>query len=154
MSELDTVDRKIIKTVLRDGRITNAALSEAVGLSPTPCLRRVRALEDRGIITGYAARVSEAALGFPVSAFVSVKLTRQTDEELRLFEDAVRDCAEVVECYLMTGQRDYMMRVVARGLSDYERFLTETLTRIPCVASIESSLALRTVKSGSVLPLE
>ena len=153
MLDLDAIDRKIIEAVSMDGRITNAALSELVGLSPTPCLRRVRRLEDEGAIDGYAARVSEEALGFPVSAFVSVKLSRQTDEELKQFEAAIRNCAEVMECYLMTGQRDYMMRVVARGLSDYERFLTETLTRIPCVASIESSLALRTVKSGSVLPL-
>tara|TARA_R110002110_G_scaffold415622_1_gene652516 strand:- start:534 stop:995 length:462 start_codon:yes stop_codon:yes gene_type:complete len=150
---LDNIDKNIIRALQGDGRLSNQELSERVGLSPSPCLRRLRALESAGVIEGYAAKVSQNAVGLPVSVFVSVKLEHQVEEQLDRFEATLRDCPEVLECYLMTGPRDYLLRIVARDLADYERFLKETLTRIPGVASIESSFALRQVKASASLPL-
>lgn len=149
---LDAIDRAIVDRLRQDGRISNQALADAVGLSPSPCLRRVRHLEDAGVITGYAARIDEAALGLAVSVFVSVKLERQVEDALARFEHAVAGRPEVVDCWLMTGSQDYLLRVVAPNLAAYERFLTEALTRIPGVASIESSLSLRRVKDAGVAP--
>lgn len=151
--KLDNIDKNIIRALQGDGRLSNQELSERVGLSPSPCLRRLRALESAGVIEGYAAKVSQNAVGLPVSVFVSVKLEHQVEEQLDRFEATLRDCPEVLECYLMTGPRDYLLRIVARDLADYERFLKETLTRIPGVASIESSFALRQVKASAALPL-
>ncbi|MEQ8708917.1 MAG: Lrp/AsnC family transcriptional regulator [Rhodospirillales bacterium] len=151
--KLDNIDKNIIRALQGDGRLSNQELSERVGLSPSPCLRRLRALESAGVIEGYAAKVSQNAVGLPVSVFVSVKLEHQVEEQLDRFEATLRECPEVLECYLMTGPRDYLLRIVARDLADYERFLKETLTRIPGVASIESSFALRQVKASAVLPL-
>jgi Lrp/AsnC family leucine-responsive transcriptional regulator len=151
--ELDAIDRNIIRALQENGRLSNQELSERVGLSPSPCLRRLRALENAGVIEGYAARVSQNAVGLPVSVFVSVKLEHQIEEQLDRFEATLSKCPEVLECYLMTGPRDYLLRIVARDLADYERFLKETLTRIPGVASIESSFALRQVKASAVMPI-
>ncbi|MRG73470.1 winged helix-turn-helix transcriptional regulator [Alphaproteobacteria bacterium HT1-32] len=151
--KLDNIDKNIIRALQGDGRLSNQELSERVGLSPSPCLRRLRALESAGVIEGYAAKVSQNAVGLPVSVFVSVKLEHQVEEQLDRFEATLRECPEVLECYLMTGPRDYLLRIVARDLADYERFLKETLTRIPGVASIESSFALRQVKASAALPL-
>ncbi len=150
---LDAIDKNIVRALQENGRLSNQELSERVGLSPSPCLRRLRALETAGVIEGYAARVSQNAVGLPVSVFVSVKLEHQIEEQLDRFEATLRTCPEVLECYLMTGPRDYLLRIVARDLADYERFLKETLTRIPGVASIESSFALRQVKASAVLPI-
>lgn len=119
-----------------------------------PCLRRLRRLEEEGVIRGYAALVDQKKVGLPISVFVSIKLEKQREEELARFEDAVRRCPEVVECYLMTGPRDYLLRVVARDLADFERIIKETLTRIEGVASIESSFALTQVKHSMSLPLD
>jgi Lrp/AsnC family leucine-responsive transcriptional regulator len=151
--ELDAIDRRILGALQTDARASNVALAEKVGLSQSPCLRRVRLLEEAGVIRGYAALVDQRRVGLPVSVFVSVKLDRQREEQLARFEDAVRRCPEVLECYLMTGPRDYLLRVVARDLADYERFLKETLTRIDGVASIESSFALAQVKHTNALPI-
>ncbi|MEQ9328611.1 MAG: Lrp/AsnC family transcriptional regulator [Rhodospirillales bacterium] len=151
--ELDAIDKNIVRALQENGRLSNQELSERVGLSPSPCLRRLRALENAGVIEGYAARVSQNAVGLPVSVFVSVKLEHQIEEQLDRFEATLRTCPEVLECYLMTGPRDYLLRIVARDLADYERFLKETLTRIPGVASIESSFALRQVKASAALPI-
>lgn len=151
--KLDNIDKNIIRALQGDGRLSNQELSERVGLSPSPCLRRLRALESAGVIEGYAAKVSQNAVGLPVSVFVSVKLEHQVEEQLDRFEATLRECPEVLECYLMTGPRDYLLRIVARDLADYERFLKETPTRIPGVASIESSFALRQVKASAALPL-
>jgi Lrp/AsnC family leucine-responsive transcriptional regulator len=149
--DLDQIDRAMLIALQRDCRITNQELSERVGLSPSPCLRRLRRLEQGGVIQGYAARLDEMRVGLPVSVFVSVKLERQVEEALRTFETAIQDCPEVVDCWLMTGNRDYMLRLVVPDLLEYERFLSGTLTRIPGVSSIESSLSLRRVKTSSVL---
>ncbi len=152
--ELDRIDRAIIRELQLDGRLTNQALSEKVGLSPSPCSRRLKLLEDAGIIQGYTALIDEAAIGFTLSVFVFIKLERQIDDSLTTFEAAVLEFPEVIDCWLMTGTRDYLLRIVTTGLPHYERFLTGELTKIPGVASIESSLSIRRVKSGSPTPLE
>ena len=151
--QLDHLDRRILQELQRDGRMTNQALAERVGLSPTPCLRRVRLLEAAGVITGYVATIDQQAVDLPVSVFISIKLERQREEELDRFAGAVAGWPEVMECYLMTGQRDYLMRVVCADLPAYESFLKEKLTRLDGVASIESSFALTQVKHTNVLPI-
>lgn len=153
MTRLDAIDRRILAELQRDGRMTNQALAEKVGLSPTPCLRRVRRLEEAGIIGGYVAVVDQKAVDLPVSVFISIKLERQREEDLDRFAEAVSRWPEVMECYLMTGQRDYLMRVVCADLPAYERFLKARLTRLDGIASIESSFALAQVKHTNVLPL-
>ena len=147
-AKLDDFDRKILNLLQRDGRISVLELSERVGLSPTPVSRRVRRLEESGIITGYTALIDEAALGFDVSVFVSVKLDKQVDDALAEFEAAVGGFPEVVDCWLMTGNRDYLLRVVTENLKAFETFLVGRLTRVRGVASIESSIPLRCVKAG------
>ncbi len=150
---LNATDRKILNLLQGDGRITIQALAKAVGLSPSPCLRRVRLMEEAGTITRYVTLVDQRAVGLPVSVFVSVKLERQREEELDRFADAMAKWPEVVECYLMTGPRDYLLRIVVPDLDAYEAFLREKLTRLEGVGSIESSFALSQVKYTSVLPL-
>lgn len=150
---LDSIDRRLLVALQTDGRLTATELAERAGLTTSPCLRRLRRLEETGVILGYAALVDQKKVGLPVSVFVSIRLERQREDDLARFEDAVRRCPEVVECYLMTGPRDYLLRVVARDLGDYERIIKETLTRIEGVASIESSFALAQVKHSNALPL-
>ena len=151
--ELDEIDRKIIAALQTDARLTALQLAAQVGLSPSPCARRVRLLEEAGVITGYVANIDQNQVGFPVSVFVSVKLERQREEELDRFAQAAARWPEVLDCYLMTGPRDFLMRIVARDLESYERFLKEKLTRLEGVASIESSFALNQVKRSSALPM-
>jgi Lrp/AsnC family leucine-responsive transcriptional regulator len=151
MSESSTIDRfdiQILRELSRDGRISLQDLSERIGLSTTPTARRVRRLEKDGIITGYSALIDETALGFDVSVFVSVQLERQVDDALARFEAAVREFPEVVDCWLMTGDRDYLLRIATTGLKEFEEFLVGRLTRVPGVASIQSSIPLRRVKQG------
>lgn len=150
---MDAVDRRIIRVLQRDGRITNQDLSEEVGLSPSPCLRRVRLLEAAGVIEGYAAVIDQVRYGLPVNVFVSVRLTRQNDEEIGQFETAILGWEEVMECFLMTGTRDYLMRVVVADLEGYERFLKHRLTRLACVASVESNFAMGVIKRSRALPV-
>lgn len=145
---IDTIDARILRHLHKSGRASLQEISDQVGLSPSPVARRIRALEESGVITGYAALLDETALGFPVSVFVSVQLDRQVDEALAKFETAIRTFPEVVDCWLMTGSRDYLLRVVTTSLADFENFLTGKLTRTPGVATIESSIPLRRVKSG------
>lgn len=148
ITNFDEIDRRILRALQADGRLSIQDLSDRVGLSASPVSRRVRALEQAGVIDGYAALIDEARLGYGVSVFVSVQLDRQVDEALERFEAAIRDCPEVVECWLMTGNRDYLMRIATEDLQSFEKFLTGNLTKIPGVASIESSIPLRRVKSG------
>jgi Lrp/AsnC family leucine-responsive transcriptional regulator len=152
-AELDDIDRRIIAALQADARLTGLELAERVGLSPSPCARRVRLLEAAGVIKGYVAVVDQEQVGLPVSVFASVKLERQREEELDRFARAVAQWPEVLDCYLMTGQRDFLMRVAVRDLPAYERFLKEKLTRLEGVASIESSFALGQVKRSNTLPL-
>ena len=149
---LDAVDRKILALLQADGRMSLAELAEKVGLSPSPCLRRVRMLED-GVISRYVAVLDQRAVGLPVSVFVSVKLEKQRQESLDRFAKAIERWPEVLECYLMTGPRDYWLRVVVPDLDAYERFVKQKLTRVEGIASIESSFALEQVKYTNVLPV-
>ncbi len=151
--KLDRIDRKILSLLQQDSRQPNNELAERVGLSPSPCLRRVKALEDSGVITRYVALVDPAAVDLPVNIFISVSLERQVEERIDAFESAVMNLPEVLECYLMTGDADYLLRVVVPDLASYERFLKEHLTRIPGVANIRSSFALKQVRYRTALPL-
>jgi DNA-binding Lrp family transcriptional regulator len=145
---MDDIDRAIIRELRRDGRMPNAALAQAVGLSPSACLRRLRLLERDGTIRGYTVIVEEAPARDTVTVIVQITLDRQTDEHLRRFEDAVRKCPEVKQCFLMTGLSDYLLRVEVRDAADYERIHKEALSRMPGVARIQSSFAIRTVIRG------
>jgi Lrp/AsnC family transcriptional regulator, leucine-responsive regulatory protein len=153
MPDLDAIDRKILGYLQADGRITMQELADKVGLSVSPCHRRVKLLEERGVITRYIATVDQKALGLHVSVFISIKLARQKEEDLARFEKAISKWDEVMECYLMTGNRDYLLRVVAADLSSYEAFLKTKLTRLDGIASIESSFALSQVKYSPALPV-
>jgi Lrp/AsnC family leucine-responsive transcriptional regulator len=152
--KLDAIDRKILENLQQDGRISLADLSAKVGLSASPCLRRVRLMEKAGIIARYVAVLDQQAVGLPVSVFVSLKLESQREQTLNRFGKLVARWPEVLECYLMTGPRDYLLRVVVEDLAAYERFLKQKLTRVEGIASIESSFALEQVKYTNVLPLE
>jgi Lrp/AsnC family leucine-responsive transcriptional regulator len=145
---LDTYDRSIVHLLAADGRMPVNELAEQVNLSPTPVSRRLKRLEQEGIITGYSALIDERRMGFNFSVFVSVRLEKQIDDILARFENAVTAMPEVVDCWLMTGNHDYLLRVVTRDIADFERFLVGQLTRVDGVASIESSIPLRCVKSG------
>ncbi|MES0101052.1 Lrp/AsnC family transcriptional regulator [Mesorhizobium sp. M0019] len=153
-SRLDDIDRKIIAALQVDGRMTAQQLAERVGLSASPCARRVRLMEDMGVITGYAALIDQDMVDLPISVFASIKLERQRENELKRFNAAIARWPEVVDCYLMTGQRDYLLRVVVRDLHAYERFLKEKLTRLDGVSSIESSFTLAQIKRSNRLPVE
>lgn len=149
---MDAIDRKIIEAMQQNARLTNQELAERVGLSPSPCLRRLRRLEESGVLRGYTALVDQERYGLPISVFVSIKLERQTDASIGAFEQAVQELDEVQECYLMTGSRDYLLRVVSQSLQSYERFIRERLTKIEGIASIESSFAFGQVKKNPRLP--
>lgn len=152
--KLDRLDRRILTLLQEDGRQANSELAGRVGLSPSPCLRRVKLLEEGGVISRYVALVDPVAVDLPVNVFVSVTLERQVEERLDSFEAAVMERPEVMECYLMTGEADYLLRVVVPDLASYERFLKDHLTRIPGVASIKSSFALKQVRYRTALPLD
>lgn len=151
--DLDVFDRRILDALQRNGRISNVELAKAVGLSPSPCLRRVRDLENAGVIGRYAAILNQANAGFSLSVFVQVTLERQIETALDTFERVIADRPEVMEAYLMTGDSDYLLRIVVPGVPEYESFLKDHLTRIPGVASIKSSFALNRVKYETALPL-
>lgn len=151
--DLTPVDRKILRALQEDGRMTIQAVADRVGLSASPCLRRIRQMEQAGIIAAYSATVDQKAVGLPVSVFISIKLERQRAAQLDAFGTAISRWPEVMECYLMTGQFDFLLRVVCADLAAYEAFLREKLTQIEGVASIESSFSLGQVKYSRVLPL-
>ena len=151
--KLDDIDRRILAALQADGRMTAQQLADRVGLSPSPCARRVRLLEEAGVVKGYVAVVDQAKVGLPISVFASVKLERQREDDLDRFSQAVARWPEVVDCYLMTGQRDYLLRIVVSDLESYERFIKDKLTRLDGVASIESSFALGQVKRSNALPI-
>ena len=151
--DLDAIDRRILDRLQENGRVSNVELANDVGISSSPCWRRVRELEKRGVISGYVALVDAAAVGLPVSVFVQVTLERQIEAALETFEAAVKERPEVMECYLMTGDADYLLRVVVSDLPTYEAFLKDHLTRIPGIANIKSSFALNQVKYRTSLPL-
>lgn len=150
---LDRYDKAILKALQRDGRISNVQLAAQVSLSESACLRRVRALEDSGLIDRYAALLNQARSGLSVDVFVHIGLHREENRELQAFEEAVRSIPEVMECYLMTGEFDYLLRVVVADMADYERLHKDALTRLPGVARVNSSVAIRTVQKTTELPL-
>ncbi len=150
---LDEIDRRILAVLQDNARVANVDLAGRVGVSASPCWRRVRELEESGVISRYVTLVEPAALGLQVSVFVQVTLEKQVEAALELFESAVLARPEVMECYLMTGDADYHLRVVVADLPAYERFLMVHLTRVPGIANIRSSFALKQVKYTTALPL-
>ena len=149
---MDKIDRLIIRELQINARLTNQELAERVNLSPSPCLRRVRRLEESGILSGYTARVDQEAYGLPLNIFVSVRLEKQNEQSIKEFEYELQFLDQVMECYLMTGSRDYLLRVVSVDLKSYEKFIRNDLTKLPGIASIESSFAFSNVKNQQVLP--
>ena len=151
--KIDATDNAILETLQERARISNVELAERVHLSESACLRRVRSLEKAGIIAGYSALVDPVQVGLPSAVFVQLTLQRQDQTDLDAFEEAVRMIPEVMECYLMTGEFDYLLRIVVSDASDYERVHRQHLTRLPGVARVQSSFTLRTVRKTSVLPI-
>ena len=150
---LDRIDYRILHFLQNDARMANNQLAEAVGLSPSPCLRRVKALEAAGVLKRYVGLVDAHAVGLPINAFVSVSLRSQEQDALEKFQTQVARFPEVMECYLMTGTSDYLLRVVMPDLESYERFLVEHLTRVPGIANIQTSFALKPIVQRTELPL-
>lgn len=150
---LDGIDRRILEALQSDGRLSNVELAGRVGLSPSPCLRRVRQLESAGLIKGYGAHLSRRRLGLGVMAFVQVQLDRHEDPLVADFERAVSAVPEIIACYAVTGAYDFLLQVVARDLDDFGTLAMNVLLRLPGVKDIHSSLALHTMKDGSALPL-
>jgi len=150
---LDRSDHAILVALQADGRISNVDLADRVNLSESACLRRVRALEKSGLIKGYVAQIDQAKAGLPVDVFVNITLEHQELTELNAFEEAVQKIPEVMECYLMTGEHDYVLRVVVTDVNDFERIHQKYLTRLPGVDRVNSSFALRTVRKTNQLPL-
>ena len=151
---LDAIDRRILEHLQDNARISNVDLAARVGISASPCWRRVRELEESGVISNYVTLIDAASVGLMVSVFVNVSLERQVERELDVFQNAIRERPEVMECYLMTGEADFLLRVVVPDLMAYERFLMDHLTRVPGIASIRSSFALKQVKYRTALPLD
>ena len=149
---LDDIDRAILEKLQGDVRLSNVALSEEVALSESACLRRGQLLEQKGVIDRYVMLVDQAAVGKPGNVFVQITLDRQTHDELEKFEEAVRAVPEVMECYLMSGMSDYMLRVLVEDTADYERLHTQYLTCLPGVVRVQSSFALRTVTKKTQIP--
>jgi len=150
---LDAHDHAIVRVLQVDGRLSNVELAERISLSESATLRRVRALEQVGLIEGYSARIDQAAAGLPGNVFVNITLQHQDQPDLELFEAAVQQIPEVMECYLMTGNFDYLLRVVVADTADFERIHRQKLTRLPGVSRVQSSFTLRTVRKSSVLPV-
>lgn len=151
--KVDKHDKSILDALQKEGRISNVQLAEKVSLSESACLRRVRALEESGVIDRYAALVSQPKVGLPGNVFVHIGLHREEESELAAFEAAVKNIPEVMECYLMTGEFDYLLRVVVSDMADFERLHRDALTRLPGVARVNSSVTIRTVQKKTELPL-
>ena len=150
---IDQRDRAILRELMRDGRLTNSELAGRVNLSPSACLRRVRAMEESGLISGYVMLLDTARASMPGVAFVSVTLKDQGRATLDKFEAAAQRYAEIVECYLLAGPADYLLRVVYGDAADFERIHTKVLTQLPGVSRVQSALTLRTVKRTTALPI-
>lgn len=151
--QFDVKDVAILDHLQADGRISNADLAERVHLSPSACLRRVRQLEDAGVIDGYVTLINQTVIGKPSNVFIEVSLTSQSEHSLDAFEKAVAECKEVMECYLMTGDADYLLRVVASDPADFEHIHKTLLSRLPNVSRIRTSFALRTVCKKTALQI-
>ncbi|MBF9051973.1 winged helix-turn-helix transcriptional regulator [Roseobacter sp. HKCCD9010] len=150
---MDAIDKRILTTLQEDGRIPIIDLAERVGLTPTPCARRIARMEAEGIITGYTARVDQTKLGYPLTVFVFVELDRQSQDTIRAFERAVARFDEVVECHLMTGTRDILLKVVAPDLTAFDQFLEHSLMNVPGIRATRSSFSLRQMVAREVVPV-
>ena len=151
--KLDAIDKRILSALQRDARLSNVQLAEEVCLSPSLCLRRVRILEESGVIAGYHASLDRSGLGLGITVFVSVKVERHHDETATTFREAVLSLAEVISCYLVSGEADFLLQVVVPDLDHYERFLLGTLLKMPGVRDIKSNFVIQTVKAQGPLPL-
>lgn len=149
---MDETDKKIIKELQRNGRLSNEELAKRVNLSPSPCLRRVRALEKKKIIIGYAAQVDQAKVDLPVTGFMRIRLSQHTEQAINDFEQEVRDIPEILECYLMSGDWDYLLKVIVGSLKEYEEFVRRKIHRVSGVASMDTSFAYGEVKRTAVYP--
>lgn len=152
-SKPDSIDWKILAELQHNARIANVDLAERVNLSPSPCLARVQALEREGFIIRYVTLLDPTAVGLGVTIFVQVRLEKQVEAALKVFEQAVAARPEVMECYLMTGSSDYLLRVVVPNLQEFQRFITDVVAKIPGVSNIQSSIALKQVRYSTALPL-
>jgi len=153
--KIDRYDHQILRQLQADGRLSNQELADRIGLSPSPCLRRVRALEEAGIITGYRALVDAKMLGLSLMALIHISMDRHTPERFESLEAAVKDIPEVMECLLITGQAaDYQLKVVVRDMDAYQDLLLNRITRIPGVTGVHSSFVLRRVVDKTALPIE
>lgn len=152
--KLDRFDRKILDQLQQDGRISNVDLAQQVSLSESACLRRVRALEKAGLVERYAAILDQKQLGLSGTVFVHIALRREEQSELAAFEAAVQKIPEIMECYLMTGEFDYLLRLIVSDMADFERLHNDALTRLPGVARVNSSIAIRTVRRTTKLPID
>jgi Lrp/AsnC family transcriptional regulator, leucine-responsive regulatory protein len=150
---VDNFDRKIVTALAGNGRMTTVELAGRVGLSPSACTRRLQGLEAAGIITGYRAELDAPALGLGITAFVEITLEKQNDDALRAFEAALADCPNVLSCHLMSGSSDYLIRIAARDLADFERLHANVLGHLPGVARIESKFALREAIDRPLVPI-
>ncbi len=153
MTSFDEIDRQLLAALQEDGRMTNVDLAAKVGLTPPPCLRRVRALEESGIIRGYHADLDGAELGYAITVFAMVSLKSQAEDALRQFEDHMRALPEVRECHMLNGEIDFILKIVSRDLQSFQEFLTSKLTPAPNVASVKTSLTIRTAKAEPGVPL-
>ena len=153
LKSLDAIDIKIITELQKSAKITNAELADRIGLTPSPCLARVRSLETDGIINSYVALVTPSTVGLPISVFIHVTLERQIDQSLELFESVMNEQQEVMECYLMTGDSDYLIRVLVPDIQTLETFIVKKLSKISGVSNIKSSFTLKQVKYKTALPI-
>ncbi len=151
--DLDSIDRRILAELQRDARIANVALAERVGLSPSPCLRRVKRLESEGIIRRYSAVIDPAGVGLGLSCFISVTLERNVEQVLEVFEAAISERPEILECWPVTGEADFLLKVITADLGAYERLMRDHLLRIPGISSTKTSFLLTPVKNETALPL-
>lgn len=152
--KLDRIDRKILNDLQENGRMTNVQLAERAGISAPPCLRRVRALEEAGVIRGYHADIDPSALGYSISVWAQVGLTSQSEGDLKKFEELVKTWPLVRECYLVSGEADYILRIVAADWDAYQKFLTQYLTAAPNVSHVKSALGVRVAKHKPGVPVD
>ena len=153
MATLDSIDRRLLAELQDEGRVTNVDLARRVGLTAPPCLRRVRALEEAGVIRGYHADLDASSLGFTITVFAMVSLKSQAEEDLRAFENHIKALPEVRECHMLNGEIDFILKIVSKDLQSFQEFLTSRLTPAPNVASVKTSLTIRTAKSEPGVPL-
>jgi DNA-binding Lrp family transcriptional regulator len=154
MASLDSIDRRLLAELQDEGRVTNVELAQRVGLTAPPCLRRVRSLEEAGVIRGYHADLDASKLGFAITVFAMVSLKSQAEEDLRGFEDHVKTLPEVRECHMLNGEIDFILKIVSKDLQSFQEFLTSKLTPAPNVASVKTSLTIRTSKQEPGVPLD